>query len=74
MKRGMKHQNALYLFAVNVQKLKSCRDIILRLCPGAPWPGGPGGGNGPPFRQDLSENWIFCRNFCGHVFPCIMLY
>ena len=32
MKRGMKHQNASYLFAVNVQKLKLRRDIILRLC------------------------------------------
>ena len=31
MKRGMKHQNAPYLFAVNVQKLKLRRDIILRL-------------------------------------------
>ena len=32
MKRGMKHQNAPYLSAVNVQKLKLRRDIILRLC------------------------------------------
>ena len=32
MKRGMKHQNAPYLSAVNVQKLKLPRDIILRLC------------------------------------------
>ena len=31
MKRGMKHQNAPYLSAVNVQKLKLRRDIILRL-------------------------------------------
>ena len=30
--RGMKHQNAPYLSAVNVQKLKLHRDIILRLC------------------------------------------
>ena len=29
MKRGIKHQNAPYLFAVNVQKLKLRRDIIL---------------------------------------------
>ena len=32
MKRGMKHQNAPYLSAVNVQKLKLRKDIILRLC------------------------------------------
>ena len=32
MKRGKKHQNAPYLSAVNVQKLKLRRDIILRLC------------------------------------------
>ena len=32
MKRGMKHQNASYLSAVNVQKLKLRRDIVLRLC------------------------------------------
>ena len=32
MKRGMKHQNAPYLSAVNVQKLELRRDIILRLC------------------------------------------
>ena len=32
MKRGMKHQNVPYLSAVNVQKLKLRRDIILRLC------------------------------------------
>ena len=32
MKRGMKYQNAPYLFAVNVQKLKLRKDIILRLC------------------------------------------
>ena len=32
MKRGVKHQNAPYLFAVNVQKLKLLKDIILRLC------------------------------------------
>ena len=32
MKRGMQHQNTPYLFAVNVQKLKLRRDIILRLC------------------------------------------
>ena len=31
MKRGMKHQNAPYLFTVNVQKLKLRRDIILGL-------------------------------------------
>ena len=32
MKRGVKHQNAPYLSAVNVQKLKLRKDIILRLC------------------------------------------
>ena len=32
MKQGMKHQNASYLSAVNVQKLKLRKDIILRLC------------------------------------------
>ena len=32
MKRGVKHQNAPYLSAVNVQKLKLPKDIILRLC------------------------------------------
>ena len=32
MKRGVKHQIAPYLSAVNVQKLKLRKDIILRLC------------------------------------------
>ena len=32
MKRGVKHQNAPYLSAVNVQKLKLRKDIILGLC------------------------------------------
>ena len=32
MNRGVKHQNAPYLSAVNVQKLKLRKDIILRLC------------------------------------------
>ena len=31
MKQGVKHQNATYLSAVNVQKLKLRKDIILRL-------------------------------------------
>ena len=30
MKRGMKHQNAPYLFAVNVQKLKLRGDIYIK--------------------------------------------
>ena len=30
--RPLKHQNAPYLSAVNVQKLKLRRDFILRLC------------------------------------------
>ena len=32
MKRGTQHQNAPYLSAVNVQKPKLRKDIILRLC------------------------------------------
>ena len=32
MKRGVKHQNPPYLSAVNVQKVKLRKDIILRLC------------------------------------------
>ena len=32
MKPGVKHQNAPYLSAVNVQKLRLRKDIILRLC------------------------------------------
>ena len=32
MKRGVKHQNVPYSSAVNVQKLKLRKDIILRLC------------------------------------------
>ena len=32
MKRGMKHQNAPYSSAVNVQKLKLRRNIILKDC------------------------------------------
>ena len=31
MKRGTKHQNAPYFSAVNVQKVKLRKDIILRL-------------------------------------------
>ena len=32
MKRGTKHQNAPYFSAVNVQKVKLCKDNILKLC------------------------------------------
>ena len=32
MKRGTKHQNAPYFSAVNVQKVKRRKDIILGLC------------------------------------------
>ena len=32
MKRGVKHKNASYLSAVNVQKLKQRKGIILRPC------------------------------------------